>query len=265
MRFKIELSLTLCYDESRMLGIFDSGMGGLTVAAAIARISPAVDFVYFGDLANMPFGAKSESELLEITKHAIKFLTDHGATEIVAACNSVSMYVHELRLQNEFSMNEMSEPTTRALSLCKSGSVLVCATEATVRSKLYEHAFAEKGIEVMSMAIPELASMIERNATMEELKSIIRPVVDYAILMNAKTLVLGCTQYPFAKSIFEKLFQSQNYEIEIFDPAEAVADEVIKRFDQKGTGIQKFFLSKDSMVFRDTVEKLFSCEVIVIK
>ena len=238
-------------------------MGGLTVAAAMMRKSTMVDFVYFGDLANMPFGAKSESELLDISKHAIEFLADHGATEIVAACNSVSMYVPELRLQNELPMIEMSEPTTRALSSCKSGSILVCATQATVRSKLYERAFAEKGIEIESMAIPELASAIERNASTEELKSIIRPAVDYAIAMNANTLVLGCTQYPFAKSVFEELFRWHHYDIVLFDPAEAVADEVMTRFEQQGKGDRYFFLSKDSNVFRETVSRLFGSHAVV--
>ena len=76
-----------------MIGIFDSGVGGLNVASAIRKHAPRADFVYFGDLANAPFGPKSSDELFGITLRAMQFLREQGADEIVAACNSVSVSV----------------------------------------------------------------------------------------------------------------------------------------------------------------------------
>ena len=240
-----------------MIGIFDSGVGGLTVASAIRKQSPSADFVYFGDLANMPFGEKSEAELLEITKSAMKFLIEHGATEIVAACNSVSMYVPALRSEVNVPLIEMSAPTVNALIDRTSISIFVVATAATVRSQLYDRAFAEKGIEINSMAIPELASAIEADLSNEEIKKIITSAVDRAIELNAKTLVLGCTQYPFARSSFEECFRLRGYQIELFDPADAVASAVVSQFDTNGKGKQTFFVSKPSPVFDTYVDRLF--------
>ncbi|MCX6714504.1 MAG: aspartate/glutamate racemase family protein [Candidatus Uhrbacteria bacterium] len=256
-----------------MIGIFDSGMGGLTVAMAIRERAPLADFVYFADLANMPFGEKSEEELLHITKHAIQFLMDHGATEIVAACNSVSMLASGLRSEIHIPIMEMSEPTVCALAqdhpqplLVKEESlpsILVVATEATVRSGMYARAFAAQGIKIESMAIPVLASAIERDASRMELREIILPAVKYAITMNAKTLVLGCTQYPFARSLFEEMFFEQNYFIEVFDPADAVAEEVVSQFDVRGRGEQTFFVSKSSEVFDRSVREFFSSKSLI--
>lgn len=243
-----------------MIGIFDSGMGGLTVARAIRTHAPLADFVYFGDLKYMPFGEKTEKELLHITKHAIQFLMNHGATEIVAACNSVSMLASGLRSEIQIPLIEMSEPTVRTLADRPSNSILVVATEATVRSEMYVRAFAVRGIRIDSMAIPKLASAIERNASRAELREIMLPAVEHAIFTNVKTLVLGCTQYPFVRSVFEEMFFEQNYLIELFDPADAVAEEVVSRFDVQGNGGQTFFLSKSSEIFDQSIHSLFDAD-----
>ncbi|OGL98718.1 hypothetical protein A2318_03855 [Candidatus Uhrbacteria bacterium RIFOXYB2_FULL_45_11] len=243
-----------------MIGIFDSGQGGLTVARAIRARAPLADFVYFGDLANMPFGEKSEEELLQITKHAIQFLIDHGATEIVAACNSVSMLASGLRSEIGIPMIEMSEPTVHALGDRPSDSIFLVATEATVRSGMYANAFRAQGIKIESCAIPELASAIERDASRMDLRKIILPAVEKAIAINAKTFVLGCTQYPFVQSLFEELFFAHEYSIKLFDPAHAVADVVVSQFDVQGSGQQTFFLSKPSSVFDRMSRSLFDAK-----
>lgn len=240
-----------------MIGIFDSGIGGLTVASVIRKCAPKADIIYFGDLANMPFGAKSETELLEITKNAMTFLCDHGATEIVAACNSVSLSVSNLRSEFALPLIEMSEPTVRALSDRKSGSVMVVATDATVRSNMYQDAFLQKGIKIHAYAISELASAIERNAPESELKDIIQPAVHEAIKNNIKTLVLGCTQFPFTRSVFQAGFDEQSYQIELFNPADAVAQTVVETFFLEGNGTSLFYTTKRTPMFERTVKQLF--------
>jgi glutamate racemase len=243
-----------------MIGIFDSGIGGLTVASAIRKQAPNAELMYFADFAHMPFGKKTEQELLEITKNAIQFLSDHGATEIVAACNSVSLLVSGLRSEIPIPLIEMSESTVNALSDQQSGSVMIVATEATVRSKMYETAFLKKGIETTSLSIPELASAIEREAPLNELRALIQPSIDQAILLNCKTLVLGCTQFPFARHVFEQLFQERSYVMHVFDPADAVAKEVVSRFQIRGAGTQQFYLSKASLLFDQQVKRMFGGE-----
>lgn len=254
-----------------MIGIFDSGIGGLTVASAIRAQAPQADLVYFADLAHMPFGAKSEEELLEITRNAIRFLREHGATEIVAACNSVSLLVSGLRSEIDVPLIEMSEPTVGKIAdpslppLGRGGErarIMIVATEATVRSRMYEEAFLKKGIETVSVAIPELASAIERDASADELRRIIQPAVDHAITSKIKTLVLGCTQFPFARSVFVSAFLEKEYQIELFDPANAVAIEVVSKFDVNGTGLQMFYTSKSSDVFDRQVKNIFDTVIV---
>lgn len=244
-----------------MIGIFDSGVGGLTVASAIRKLAPRADLVYFGDLANMPFGEKSETELLLITKNAIQFLIEHGATEIVAACNSISLLATSLQSEMNIPLIEMSEPTVRSVLYDDKNTdrkhILVVATEATVKSEMYKRAFDEYNIMNTSIAVPKLAPAIERFVSDDELRMIILPIVEQAISIRATTLLLGCTQYPFAKSLFQEIFHSYHYVIEIFDPSLVVAEVVMDRFNINGEGSQTFFTSKPSVVFDTYVRTLF--------
>ena len=172
------------------------------------------------------------------------------------------MYVPALRSELNVPLIEMSAPTVNVLLDRAPKSIFVIATAATVRSQLYDRAFAQKGIAINSMAIPELASAIESNASPEEIKMFITPAVDRAVELNAKTLVLGCTQYPFARLVFEECFRSRGFEIALFDPAEAVASATVSQFDTHGEGKQTFFVSTSSPVFDTYVERLFPGSIV---
>ena len=151
----------------------------------------------------------------------------------------------------------MSEPTTNYFVGREMDAILVAATEATVRSRMYEQAFADRGMMIHSIVISELASAIERNATKEELRKIIQPTIEYAIALKCKTLIFGCTQFPFARSVFETLFFERAYPIHLFDPADAIAKEVLNQFSVKGKGEQEFFTSKASVIFDEHVRTRF--------
>ncbi|MEK7615345.1 MAG: aspartate/glutamate racemase family protein [Patescibacteria group bacterium] len=251
-----------------MIGIFDSGIGGLGVMYVIRQKSANADLIYFGDLANMPYGPKSADELFTLTMRAMAFLGSQGATQYVSACNSVSVSVIQPLLQSQglrdVRIIEMVQPAAKALSHQTSGKILAAATEATVRSGMYERVLATYGLDVEMIALPELASAIERNEEEEILRSIISPAIEKAIEINAKTFVFGCTQYPFVKNLFAKVFGEREHEIKLFDPSEAVAEETIKNFEMKGSGTNKFFVSKSSEVFEDTVRRLFGTNSQVI-
>ena len=244
-----------------MIGIFDSGVGGLTVASAIHQLAPRADILYFGDLANAPFGSKSSDELFCITMHAMQFLRSKGATEIVAACNSVSVSVIR-PMTKAFGIQgthviEMVEPAARSLAKLNPKKILVIATEATVRSGIYLETFSVYGLKAEMMAIPKLATAIEEGESTDVIEQMIFPVVQQVIASKADTLVFGCTHYPFARPIFEKLFAEQNHPIRFFDPSIAVAEETIRMFDTKGSGLRKFFVSKSSSVFENAVQTFF--------
>lgn len=244
-----------------MIGIFDSGIGGLGTAQKIRQQAPSADFVYFGDLANMPYGPKSTEELFRLTLRAMAFLRLQGATEFVAACNSVSVSVIAPILDafgaSETRIIEMVGPASKALRERTSGKILVAATLATVRSGMYERAFTRQGLSVEMIALPEMAGAIERGADREELLLIAKPAVDRAIQIHAKTFVFGCTQYPFARDVFVDAFASKEYAIDFFDPSDAVAHETTATCNVQGSGLNTFFVSKSSAVFDETVREFF--------
>ncbi len=250
-----------------MIGIFDSGIGGLGTAQKIRQNAPEADLVYFGDLANMPYGPKSTEELFRLTLRAMAFVRAQGANEFVAACNSVSVSVITPILDMFGKSNtiviEMVGPTAKALRTRARGTVLVGATLATVRSGMYERAFEKEGIPTEMIALPELARAIEESADEMKLQTIIAPAVEKAIAIGAKTFVFGCTQYPFIRETFARAFASKQYEIELYDPSDAVAQEAVHRCDVRGSGLNTFFVSKSSEVFEKTVKQLFGDSISV--
>lgn len=240
-----------------MIGVFDSGSGGLTVLRELRAQAPNVDIVYFGDLVNIPYGSKTAAELGALTTVAIEKLLSEGATNIVSACNSVSSSVAQPLIQllgrKQFGMIEMVSPTVGALQ--KRGfdgeKIGVVATPATVSSGLYQNAFSGQGIHAEAYGLRGLTPAIEAGASRETLLEIIMPGVD--ALEMCDVIVLGCTQYPLAKGVFE----SYAPHIEFFDPARAVAEHALEQFGTEGTGVTRLIISKNSAYFRMVAREFF--------
>ncbi|MCE9541626.1 hypothetical protein K8R03_03675 [Candidatus Kaiserbacteria bacterium] len=127
-----------------MIGVFDSGVGGLTVLKAMRDVYPSIDVVYFGDTKNAPYGKKSGAELSALTVAGIRFLLDHGATTLVSACNSVSaslaVSLYDVLSIKSTQLIEMVGPTVSAFK-GSSERVALCATTATIESGMYQNAF----------------------------------------------------------------------------------------------------------------------------
>ena len=241
-----------------MIGIFDSGMGGLTVLTALRAQLPEADFLYYGDIKNAPYGVRSREELTELTVADIQFLQSHGATDIVSACNSVSAslavsLLDALHLSTQH-LVEMVGPTVAHFK-DYDGRIALAATPATISSGMYQSAFHMIGKDVMPIPIPPLAGAIEAGAPADEIEGILTeaflkapPVYD--------TLILACTHYPLTVETFKKILGST---VRVFNPAEVVAERAATLFGtQEGSGKISFYISKDSMPFRALVESLFS-------
>lgn len=149
-----------------MIGIFDSGSGGLSVLRALRARAPQLDVVYFGDLANMPYGSKSQAELQRLTIDALQLLRANGATQLVSACNSVSAAVIR-PMMDLFGVSEgsgvieMVGPTVRMVSAMGTVRAAVIATPATVESGMYQQEFVRAGCNTVMIACPNLAASIE--------------------------------------------------------------------------------------------------------
>lgn len=251
-----------------MIGIFDSGSGGLTVLKAIREQIPSADILYFGDIKNAPYGSKSNAELSSLTVNAISLLQARGAGSIVSACNSVSASLavslfDSLSLMPEH-LIEMVGPT---VSFFKGSpaKLLLAATPATIGSEIYQNAFRMIGKDIETVAIPDLARAIEFGAPEEEIEHIIRDAFAHVRPSDFDTLILACTHYPLVAHVFERVLGA----VPLFDPAHAVGDRVKSQLwpREVGEGTTRFVISADSPVFRDRVAELmplggFSIEVI---
>jgi len=242
-----------------MIGIFDSGIGGLSVARAIRAQFPSADLLYFGDTKNAPYGEKSPEELARLTVAGLRLLHDRGATSIVSACNSVSTGL-AVSLLDAFELPqdaviEMVGPTVASMKRFE-GKILLVATTATVRSGIYQNAFRMVGHEIDAIPVPHLAGAIERGADLEELDGIVRGALAGMPEGEYQALILGCTHYPFARESFRKVLGEK---VLIVDPAEAVADRVLRRFwpREVGDGTARFMISADTPAFRAKVAELF--------
>jgi len=243
-----------------MIGIFDSGSGGLTVLKAIREVFPSPDVVYFGDIKNAPYGSKSQEELLELTINALMLLQTRGVGSIVSACNSVSASLAvSLYDTLEISTDRLIEMVGPTVGHFKNSNerILLCATEATIRSRIYQNGFRLIGKTIEALPIPALAGAIEFGSPKEEIERIIAEALVHIPASAFDTLILGCTHYPLVSDIFSKTLEGKN--IKLFDPAEAVAFRVAQKFwpREMGDGRTLFLISKDSAYFRELIERLF--------
>lgn len=239
-----------------MIGLFDSGSGGLTVLSALLKRMPAADVVYFGDTKHAPYGERSRAELSRLTLAAIRFLHEKGATSVVSACNSVSaslvLSVFDALPYPPDRLIEMVGPTVAALR-DSDKRILVLATPATIKSEIYQNAFKMVGKEVAACAVPDLAGAIERDEGGHE--ELIRRALGDLRPDDFDVVVLACTHYPLVIDAFRSIFKGA----EVFDPAEAVAERVERAWwpREVGDGQLTFYISAEAEPFRKRVTELF--------
>ncbi len=242
-----------------MIGVFDSGSGGLSVLHAIRELLPSADVIYFGDIKNAPYGEKSPEELSALTAYAISFLQLHGVKNIVSACNSVSASLAMSLLRvSDFPSDkiiEMVEPTVNSFK-DSDERILLCATPATVSSGIYQSGFRMIGKELSTIAIPELAGAIEFGASEKEIEQIIIHTFMGVPTEAFDTLVLGCTHYPLVTNIFARVLGNS---VSIVNPSGSVASRVSEQFlpAENERGMIRFFITKESAQFRARVATLF--------
>jgi glutamate racemase len=237
-----------------MIGMFDSGSGGLTVLSALRKRAPRADIVYFGDIAHAPYGVRSADELSHLTRAAAVCLREAGATELVSACNSVSPAVLSGAAE-PLPAIEMSAPTRHGMQGFCGKNVLLIATPATVRSGMYENAFGHL-LTLDSLAVSALAGAIEAGEGAETIAAIVREAFAARAGKRYDALLLGCTHYPLVRETIESEAAAVFGTIECIDPAAFVAEEAARRFDLRGSGAIRLLISKDSAVFRSFAARL---------
>ena len=189
-----------------MIGIFDSGVGGMTVARAIEQLCPGFPLIYFGDLARMPYGPKSPDMISEYSHRNTEFLLRQGAKLIVIACNSAASAA-SCALRNHFNqtiIDVIFPAVAKAALVSGQGRIGVIGTSATINSGVYEqrlHATRPDAV-VHSQACPLLVPLVEEGwLARRETKMIVKKYLHPLRAKQIDTLILGCTHYPLLKKV----------------------------------------------------------------
>jgi glutamate racemase len=187
------------------IGIFDSGVGGLTVARAILDQLPNESTLYIGDTARGPYGPRPLSEVREFALETMDFLVDQGVKAIVIACNTASAaMLRDARERYSIPVIEVIQPAVRrAVSATRSGRIGVIGTQATIDSKAYLDAFAAAPqLHITSAACPLFVEFVERGETSgEAITKVAQKYLEPIMSSNVDTLVLGCTHYPLLTGV----------------------------------------------------------------
>ena len=196
--------------NSAPIGIFDSGVGGLTVAREVMRNIPLERIVYFGDTARVPYGSKSKETIVRYSRQIIRFLMTQGVKAIVVACNTASAFaLEEVKKEIEIPIIGVVQPGAKvACAATRNKKIGVIGTEGTVRSQIYTKVIQEwdPKIEVIGKACPLFVPLVEEGW----LKDPVTDEVAYRYLKEIKeknidTLILGCTHYPLLRSTVQKV------------------------------------------------------------
>jgi glutamate racemase len=208
------------------IGVFDSGVGGLTVVSALRRRLPEESILYLGDTARLPYGSKSPDTVTRYTRRNIEFLTDRGVKAVVVACNTASALALPNLEMHELPTWGVIEPGARKAAAVSRGKVGVIATEATVRSDAYPRALRtfRPELEIVSRACPLFVPLVEEGwhddpITEEVARRYLEPLLEAGI----DTLVLGCTHYPLLVPVLQRVAGPG---VTLVDSAEAVAEMV---------------------------------------
>jgi len=215
------------------IGVFDSGVGGLTVVSALRRRLPRESILYLGDTARLPYGSKSPDTVTRYTENNIAFLLGRGVKAVVVACNTASALALP-HLHPDVPTWGVIEPGARQAAAVSRGRVGVIATEATVRSDAYPRALRalRPELEIRSRACPLFVPLVEEGwhddpITEEVAKRYLAPLLDAGI----DTLVLGCTHYPLLAPVLARVAGPG---VTLVDSAEAVAEVVAAGLAEKG-------------------------------
>jgi len=248
------------------IGIFDSGVGGLTVFKEIRKNFPYEDIVYFGDTARVPYGPKSKNTVTEYSIQNARFLMQTGSKIIVIACNTSSSVALET-LQEMLPVPVIGVIEPGALSAVKETSnnrIGIIGTDGTIRSQAYPAAIAElkKDCKTFSEPCPLFVSLAEEGWEDHKVTElIISEYLDKLLKVDIDTLVLGCTHYPILKNSIRKVVGD---EIKLVDSAEAVSSElkkIIPNPEQETLGKDRFYVSDNEDKFRKIASKILNKEI----
>ena len=254
-------NVSMVCKKTAPIGVFDSGVGGLTVVREMVRHLPNENIVYFGDTARVPYGSKSQKTIIRFSEQIIRFLKTKQVKTIVIACNTASALALET-VQDEFDvpiLGVVIPGATAAVEATDTGKVGVVGTEATVQSGMYTKVIQSMNpsVQVLEKACPLFVPLVEEGFKEHR---VTQEIIDYYLDSMKKTdidaMILGCTHYPLLRS---KIRAYMGEKIQIVNPAYETAMDVQKLLEERdmendGSGDKasqyEFFVSDAAEKFR---------------
>ena len=212
------------------IGVFDSGVGGLSVLRAIRELLPAENLIYVADSGHAPYGDKSDDYITQRTLAVGTWLAQTGAKALTVACNTATVVaVQSLRAQTHLPVVAIEPAIKPAVSLTRSGVVGVLATQSTVQSASVARLCAQHGRDarILLKACPGWVEQVEQaDLHSAQTQALLRRDIEPLLAEGADTLVLGCTHYPFLR---DSVAAIAGPDVTLIDPAQAVARELVRR------------------------------------
>ncbi len=239
------------------VGVFDSGIGGMTVVREIRKRFPNEKIIYFGDTKRVPYGEKTQKELINFSEQIVSFLISQGAKVIVDACNTTSaLALPYLKTKFDIPIIGVLEPGANKAVAEAVNKIGVIATSATINSNCYQNSIyaLKSDLEVTAVACPKLVRFIEDgDLDSVYLKKVLNNYLNTIFLNNCDTLVLGCTHYPFLTKTIGEIIGD---EIKLIDPAASTVDHLEKYLD--GSHSEEIcYVSGDYHSFNNTLMKIY--------
>lgn len=258
-------------DKNAPIGIFDSGVGGLTVAQAVKDLLPKEDMIYFGDSAHLPYGDKSAATIQAYSIKITDILLERGCKVILIACNSASAAAFDLikaYVGSKAHVINVIDPVIAHLKANGAGKkVGLIGTLQTVNSKVFESKIKSEGVDVTfsSLATPLLVPMIEEGFIHDSVShEIIANYLSDPTLAGIEALILGCTHYPIIKEDIKDFYKSK---VELVDSANIVAQslkqqlEALNLISEKTNGDDQFLVSDYTPAFEKAARLFFNKEI----
>ncbi|TAH70893.1 MAG: glutamate racemase [Anaerolineaceae bacterium] len=256
------------------IGVFDSGVGGLTVVKEIMNQIPGETIIYFGDTARLPYGSKSKKTVITYTRQIVRFLMNNNVKAIVIACNTASALALEtVKSEVDIPIIGVVKPGAKvAASTTRNGRIGVIGTEGTIQSGIYSEILSKTNpkVEVFGKACPLFVPLVEEGllddpVTFEMVKRYTSEILDKQI----DTLVLGCTHYPLLRKTIGKVVGE---DIVLVNPAYETAKVLSEVLTDKGLRNDanpklnhKFYVSDGAEKFRQFANTILPCEVMETK
>lgn len=252
-------------DKTRPIGIFDSGVGGLTVVKALVKEMPGESFIYFGDTAHLPYGDKTRGQLFSYAGSILNFMHINQVKAVIVACGTHSaVTLPGMEGKYPFPVLGVVKAGARAaVRATGNGKIGVIATQATVNSLAYTQNIKKINprLEIYEKACPLFVPMIEEGRLEgEEIRKIALEYITPLLKQNIDTLILGCTHYPFLSSVIKDL---AGEDVVLVDPAFETIEEVKQILkeenllqDFKAVPGYKFYVSGDDKSFYDVGRRL---------